>query len=89
MSCMDKSKTIIASIWRAVLYFDKTNTSKILFLEPKNSLIPETRISLVIIKILGMPMRNPYLLLNTNVKKLKILNDINKYIEKIENKLKG
>ena len=66
------SKTIIASIWKAVLYFDKTNTSKILFLEPKNSLIPETRISLVIIKILGMPKRNPYLLLNTNVKKHKI-----------------
>ena len=72
ISCIDKSKTIIASIWKAVLYFDKTNTSKILFLEPKNSLIPETRISLVIIKILGMPMRNPYLLLNTNVKKHKI-----------------
>ena len=41
---------------QAVLYFDKVNTSKILFLVPKNSRIPETRISLVIINMLGMPM---------------------------------
>ena len=72
MFCIDVSIMIIASIWKAVLYFDKTKTSKILFFEPKNSLIPETRISLVTIKILGIPMRNPYLSLKTKVKKHKI-----------------
>ena len=51
------SNKVKASIWKAVLYFDKSNTSKILCLDPKNSLIPETKISLVIIKILGMPIR--------------------------------
>ena len=54
--CVDVRIKIIANIWQAVLYFDKVNTSKILFLVPKNSRIPETRISLVIIYMLGMPM---------------------------------